>query len=184
MIGFIIHTPFLVPHYFCYLLSKERLKIDKDIFVQNKKCNKKNGLLWYLHNDEFFRNIFYYRLKNCKVLPVLKFLCKPQQSFCISDKCNIGGGINYAHPLCCFINAKSIGENFSFRQCTTLGNKIDGRNDLIPTVGNNVTLGCNVVIIGNVTIGDNVVIGAGTVVTKDIPTNSVVVGNPMRFIKK
>ena len=51
-------------------------------------------------------------------------------------------------------------------------------------VGNNVWLGGNVVVLSGVTIGDNSVIGAGSVVTKDIPKNTVAVGNPCRVIKK
>lgn len=51
-------------------------------------------------------------------------------------------------------------------------------------VGNNVWFGGGVTVIGNVTIGDNVVIGAGSVVTKDIPSNVVAVGNPCRVLKQ
>ncbi len=51
-------------------------------------------------------------------------------------------------------------------------------------VGNNVWIGGNVVVLPGVTIGDNVVIGAGSVVVKDIPSNSVAVGNPCRVIKE
>jgi len=50
-------------------------------------------------------------------------------------------------------------------------------------VGNNVRIGSNATIMP-VTIGDNSVIGAGAVVTKDVPENSVVVGNPAKIIKK
>ena len=52
------------------------------------------------------------------------------------------------------------------------------------TVGNNVWIGAQVCVLPGVTIGDNCVIGAGSVVTKDIPANSVAVGNPCRVIKK
>ena len=51
-------------------------------------------------------------------------------------------------------------------------------------VGNNVWIGGNVVVLPGVTIGNNVVIGAGSVVNKDIPSNSVTVGNPCKVIKK
>ena len=51
-------------------------------------------------------------------------------------------------------------------------------------VGNNVWIGGNVVVLPGVTIGDNVVIGAGSIVTKDIPSNSVAVGNPCKVIKE
>lgn len=52
------------------------------------------------------------------------------------------------------------------------------------TVGNNVWIGGNVCVLPNVTIGDNVVIGAGSVVNRDIPSNSVAVGNPCKVIKR
>ena len=51
-------------------------------------------------------------------------------------------------------------------------------------IGNNVWVSGSVTIIGGVTIGDNVVIGAGSVVTKNIPANSLAVGNPCRVIRE
>lgn len=52
------------------------------------------------------------------------------------------------------------------------------------SIGNNVWIGGSVTILPGVTIGDNVTIGAGSVVTKDIPSNSIAVGNPCKVIKK
>lgn len=49
-------------------------------------------------------------------------------------------------------------------------------------IGNNVFIGANVTILPNVKIGDNVIIGAGSVVTKDIPSNTVYAGNPAKQI--
>ena len=51
------------------------------------------------------------------------------------------------------------------------------------TIGNDVWLGGNVTILPGVSIGNNVVIGAGSVVTKDIPSNCVAVGNPCKPVK-
>ena len=51
------------------------------------------------------------------------------------------------------------------------------------TIGNDVWIGGNVTILPGLTIGNNVVIGAGSVVTKDIPSNCVAVGNPCKPIK-
>jgi len=52
------------------------------------------------------------------------------------------------------------------------------------TVGNNVWIGGNVVVVPGVTIDDNCVIGAGSVVVTDIPANSLAVGNPCKVIRK
>lgn len=51
------------------------------------------------------------------------------------------------------------------------------------TIGDNVWIGGSVTILAGVTIGDNVTIGAGSVVTRDIPSGVVAVGNPCRPIK-
>ena len=51
------------------------------------------------------------------------------------------------------------------------------------TIGNNVWIGGNTVILPGISIGDNVVIGAGSVVTKDIPSNKIAYGNPCKVIK-
>lgn len=52
------------------------------------------------------------------------------------------------------------------------------------TVGNNVWIGANVIVLPGVTIGDNVIIGAGSVVTKDIPPGVIAVGNPCKVMRK
>ena len=51
-------------------------------------------------------------------------------------------------------------------------------------IGNNVWIGMNAVVLPGVEIGDNVAIGANSVVNKNIPINSIAVGNPCRVIKK
>lgn len=51
-------------------------------------------------------------------------------------------------------------------------------------IGNNIFIGVNAVILKGVNIGDNSVIGAGTVVTRDVPPQSLVVGNPGKIIRK
>ncbi|MBB6370304.1 sugar O-acetyltransferase [Chryseobacterium shigense] len=80
-----------------------------------------------------------------------------------------------------------IGPNCSFY---TAGHPLDvkQRNEGLEyarpiTVGDNVWLGGNVVVLPGVTIGNNTVIGAGSVVTKDIPDHVVAVGNPCKVIK-
>lgn len=51
-------------------------------------------------------------------------------------------------------------------------------------IGKNCWLGAGVIVMPGITIGDNVVIGAGSIVTKDIPSNVVAVGNPCRILRE
>ena len=51
-------------------------------------------------------------------------------------------------------------------------------------IGKNCWLGGGVIVLPGVTIGDGCVIGAGSVVTKDIPANSLVVGNPAKVVRQ
>lgn len=95
----------------------------------------------------------------------------------------IAGGLMCYHPFATVINAKSIGCNFQFRNGLTVGNK-GNDNSQLPIIGNDVSVGANVVIIGAITIGDNVTIGAGSVVVKNVPSNCIIAGNPAHIIRR
>lgn len=126
-------------------------------------------------------------LPNNIVCNVYKFYCKfKYHRSCIKSNVfivpnTVGYGLKIQHIKGggCVIVSKQIGNYFSIRQYTTVG-KANG--DACPVIGNNVTLGANVTIIGDITIGDNCIIGAGAVVVKSIPANSIVVGNPGKVI--
>ena len=102
-------------------------------------------------------------------------------------KLTIGKGLSLYHGHALVLNQGVImGENCTLRNSTTIGHKklANGSFSKCPRIGNNVDIGANVCIIGDITIGDNVVIGAGAVVTKNIPSDCVVVGNPARILEK
>jgi serine O-acetyltransferase len=73
-----------------------------------------------------------------------------------------------------------IGDNVSLLQGVTLGGTSTRREKRHPTLGNNVTVGAGATIIGAFRIGDGSRIGAGSVVVREVPPNSVVVGVPGR----
>lgn len=81
-----------------------------------------------------------------------------------------------------------IGPNVTI---ATAGHPVDPELRAIPTqfnmpvhIGKNCWIGAGAVILPGVSIGDNTVIGAGSIVTKDIPSNVVAVGNPCRVIRE
>ena len=81
----------------------------------------------------------------------------------------------------CFISHGAMFINDLFET----GGPAKGRKDLWRStkIGNNVSIGTNVTVLP-VTICDNVVIGAGAVVTKDITSPGIYVGNPARLLRK
>ena len=70
-----------------------------------------------------------------------------------------------------------IGDDVMIYHGVTLGGKEFTRAKRHPTIGNNVLIGAESIVLGNITVGDNVRIGAGSVVTKDLPDNAVFIGN-------
>ena len=183
-IKIIILSILFLPHYVMWLLSPSRKTLNEDI----KAIEKRNVIpfrgfflrAFLLQSDIYFRSLFYYRIG--PISSICRWYSPGERTFVIA--CNaIGGGAYFPHPYATIIYAKSIGINFSCRNCTTIGNKNDFRDEERPTIGDNVTIGANVVIIGEINIGSNVVIGAGSVVIKDVPDNCVVAGNPARIIK-
>lgn len=91
-----------------------------------------------------------------------------------------GGGLLVYHGWCLIINDKvRLGENVTLLHNVTIGANRRGA----PVIGNGVTVATGSIIIGDIIIGDNATIGAGTLVTKDVAPNVVVVGNPCRVVR-
>jgi len=77
-----------------------------------------------------------------------------------------------------------IGDDVSIFQGVTLGGVSTSKGKRHPTIGSNVVIGANATVLGNIYIGDNVKIGAGSVVVKDVPPDSTVVGVPGKVVKR
>ena len=76
-----------------------------------------------------------------------------------------------------------IGDDVSIFQGVTLGGTGKERGKRHPTIGDRVVIGAGAKVLGPVRIGNDVKIGAGSVVVKDVPDNSTVVGVPGRVIR-
>lgn len=77
-----------------------------------------------------------------------------------------------------------IGDNCTIYHGVTLGGTGKERKKRHPTLKNNVVVGCGSKILGNITLGNNVKVGANAVVLKDVPDNKVVVGVPAKIVEK
>ncbi|AUD07625.1 serine O-acetyltransferase [Spirosoma pollinicola] len=147
------------------------------------KSNTK-GLLFIVafRVSAFFSKNFFLKIVGFPIRTVYKISVQWVLGIDISDTTIIGENFNVFHGHGLVINRQTvIGNNVTVRQNTTVGSAKD--NGKSPVIGNNVNIGANSVVIGNITIGDNSLIAAGSVVLKDVPSNTVVAGNPAVVIK-
>lgn len=108
--------------------------------------------------------------KDCDIFPDVFFGSEPYL-ITIGDRCRISHGVKFA---------THDGGVWCLRTKEYLKNAdVFGKI----TIGNNVNIGWNVIILPGVTIGNNCVIGAGAIVTKSIPDNSVAAGCPAKVIE-
>ncbi len=97
----------------------------------------------------------------------------------MSYNTKIGRGFFIGHPFNITINPNSIiGDNCSIHKGVVIGRENRGKRIGAPTIGNNVWIGINAVIVGKITIGNDVLIAPNTYINCDIPSHSVVFGNP------
>lgn len=95
----------------------------------------------------------------------------------------IGKGLFLPHYGNIVINPKVlIGENCNVAQGVTLGQINVGDKAGCPAIGNRVWIGANAVVVGNIKIGDDVLIAPLSYVNFDVPSGSVVLGNPGKIV--
>lgn len=97
----------------------------------------------------------------------------------IPTETKIGKGLLIAHFGTIVINpAVVMGDNINIAPNVIIGKANRGEKKGVPSIGNNVWIGAGSVIVGNITIGDDVMIAPNAYVNMDVPSHSIVVGNP------
>ena len=76
-----------------------------------------------------------------------------------------------------------VGDDVLLYKGVVLGGTSLDKGKRHPTIGNNVVVGTNAIVLGNIEIGDNCKVGAGSVVTKSAPPNSTIVGIPGKTVE-
>ena len=97
----------------------------------------------------------------------------------------IGEGLFIDHGTGIVIGETAeIGKNVTLYQGVTLGGTGKEKGKRHPTIGNNVVVSSGAKVLGSFKVGDNSKIGSGSVVLKEVPPNSVVVGVPGRVVTR
>ena len=95
----------------------------------------------------------------------------------------IGEGFYIGHCGRVIINPDAVlGKNINIATGVTIGQENRGKRKGCPTIGDNVWIGTNSVIVGKITIGTDVLIAPLSYVNFDVPDHSVVIGNPAKII--
>jgi serine O-acetyltransferase len=103
----------------------------------------------------------------------------------IHPAARLGSGLFIDHGMGVVIGETAeVGKNCTLYQGVSLAGTSLKREKRHPTLGDNIVVGAGAKVIGAIYIGDNSRIGAGSVVVRDVPPNSVVVGVPGRVTYK
>lgn len=122
-----------------------------------------------------------------KKIPVVPFLCKAVIFLLFNSvvpyTTKIGKGSRFAYGcIGVVLHGKAvIGERVIIGQGVTIGRKLSPQG--VPVIGSDVYISAGARILGDITVGDNVIIGANSVVVSNIPPNCIVAGAPARVIR-
>jgi serine O-acetyltransferase len=157
--------------------------------IAGKKISFINFLKSY--RNQGFRYIFFLRLcsfykKNILIYFISRVMLRHyvyKFGFQIPSNTKIGKGFYISHFGTIVINENaSIGDYCNITHNVTIGQQNRGLKKGAPTIGNFVWIGTGSVIVGKISIGDNVLIAPNTYVNFDVPSHSIVIGNPAKII--
>lgn len=144
------------------ILSKgDKQSIEVKYLRYFRKCQANKGNIWW----KIFRKLMI-RIQN-------------RYGMEFPTNLNIGEGIIIGHWGRIVINPETtFGDHIFLTHNVTIGRDVRGKRAGTPKIGNKVCIRTNSTITGNITIGDDVLIAPNTFVNFDVPSHSVVVGNP------
>lgn len=167
----------MLPHILLYMAYRKRIAPDLEKYSTDG--SGVGAFIKVCTRQKVFRNLFYYRLGEY-ISVFIQWLLPPERSLHIWCP-YIGPGAHFEHNYATYLNAEHIGSDFYCLQLVTLGNDRQGRR---PVIGDGVSIYTGATVFGGIRIGNGVTIGAGAVVSKDVPDNCTVVGNPATIVRQ
>lgn len=167
-----------------------QMKQDLNVIMQRDPAVKSRleAVLCYpgLHAIWLHRIAHHFYNKGWVVLPrMLNTFSRFLTGIDIHPGAKLGPGLFIDHGMGLVIGETAeLGSNVTLYQGVTLGGTGKEKGKRHPTIGNNVVISSGAKVLGSFTVGDNSKIGSGSVVLKEVPPNSVVVGIPGRIVAK
>ena len=166
--------------------------IKEDFLVVYQKDPAINSKFELFFNYPGVWAIFWYRIANKLYKNNFKILARILMGFSqifsnidIHPAATIGRRVFIDHGIGVVIGETAIiGDDVTIYQGVTLGGVSLDKGKRHPTIENNVTIGGGAKVLGNITIGEGSKIGANSVVVKNVPPYSTVVGIPAKVIKR
>ena len=154
-------------------MSKEIYKLDLKRYAIQGKSHATRYLYWLRLNQQ----------TKCRFMELLSkailVYYRTKYGLEITNGKNIGPGLYLRHAWNITINPASIiGSNCNIHRGALIGQTNRGFQVGTPTIGNEVWIGINAAIVGNITIGNDVFIAPNSYVNVDVPSHSIVFGNP------
>lgn len=136
-----------------------------------------------LMRDHSLRFLFFLRLG--KVGKIMRKHLGTKYGLNLGNGNNIGRGCYLGHAYGIDVNpAAKIGENCNLHKGATIGKENRGKRKGAPTIGSRVWVGINASVVGRVCVGDDVLIAPNSYVNCDVPSHSIVMGNPCIIIPR
>ena len=159
---------------------KELYHSDMNRYGPNGARGYRRKFSYYLRKAQSCKNKFlrmYYRRR-------FAIICN-KHGIEIYPSTAIGKGLYVGHPYNITVNPNAVlGNNINIHKGVLIGQENRGARKGTPTIGDRVWIGINAAIVGNITIGDDVLIAPNSYVNCDVPSHSIVVGNPCKIIHR
>lgn len=164
--------------------------IKADLYRYNAKPYSIRVLLTGLRSQGF-RYMFFRRLRdhygrrNLVGIFAMFFLRRYTYKYGFQIGGSIGSGFYIGHFGTIVVSTLAvIGKNCNIAHGVTIGAARRGTLEGAPMIGDRVWIGTNAVLIGKISIGEDVLIAPGAFVNRDVPSHSIVIGNPGRIISR